>query len=199
MGISFGVSAGSLADGSSIIAENGKLATVLSSNRGQFILNGSIPVTTTFYSIDCPASTQTLSNAGLAYASGSSGSVYFTPNYSGKILVFWNVVMNGSTTGTFPINYALFYGSGTPYTQGNSDFNLDVGTTIKYVTQPFGITITGDSPFQNNSSGGMIIVDTLTLGTQYYFEIGIGIFNGSTYSNAVTVDLINVIISWMEI
>ena len=194
MGINFGVSASNLADGTSVIANNDKLSTSIGLNHGQYVLNGSVPVSTTFYSLSCPANVETGAYAGLNGASGSSGSVYFTPKYSGKIFISWNIVMNGSTTGTFPINYSIMYGTGTPPAQG-----LAVGLVGNYVIQAVGITITGSAPFQNNSTGSMVIDANLSIGTTYWFDVAIGIFNGNTYSNAVTVDLINAIISWFEI
>jgi hypothetical protein len=197
MGIHFGVSASSLADGTSILASNNKLGTASSLNYGRFVLDSAYNQDNKFYTCPTISSASEAFYCGLASASPSIGSAYFTPKYSGNIYISYTIMMGGTTaSGTALISSALTYGTGTAPEQG-SEYIIDYETAIAGL--PVGLAISGNAPWAQNSNAGSYLLTGLTVGTKYWFDILIGVFNGVQFSSDTTATLYNVVITWYEV
>ena len=199
MGINFGVSANSLADGTSIIASNNKLTTAGYSNNGFFLLNNDSTDYSAQYSFSVAASTTEANFTGMWNTTDypkQSGSVYFTPKHSGNIYVSWVIYAGGSTTGTFPVGAEIVYGSQSPPPTYDTTGAFPPANFISPAQQ---IVLNGDAPWQQAVSGSALITG-LSIGQQYWFDILFGVFGtGATYSNAITCNLYNVFITWYEL
>ena len=197
MGINFGVSANSLADGTSIIASKNKLGTTSSLNSGRFVLDNAYNQDNKFYTCPTLSSSSGAYYCGLASASPSLGSVYFTPKYSGNIFITYTIMMGGTTaSGIALISSALTYGSGTPPAQG-STYIIDYETPLAGL--PVGLAISGNAPWAQNANSGSYLITGLTIGTKYWFDVLIGIFNGVQFSSDTNATLYNVFITWYEV
>ena len=201
MGINFGVSANSLADGTSVVANNNKLGTTSYLNSSSFLLSDAVVPSLALYSvtIDSGDSGGYACGIGTSAYSGTSGTVSITPKYSGKIVVGYTVILGGDTTGTFQINAMLFYGKGNPVAQGTFYSQADIsGSSLSADGFPeLAVLISGSNPWQIPVSGTSLL--NLDVGTTYFLDVLIGIFGNYTYSNNVTIYLYNVMIYWYEI
>jgi hypothetical protein len=192
-----GVSAENLADGTSVVANNNKFGTTSALNSGRFVLDNAYNQDNAFYTCPTLSSSSGAYYCGLASATPSLGSVYFTPKYSGNIFVAYTIMMGGTTaTGDALVSSALTYGSGTPPAQG-SIYIVDYETPIAGL--PVGLAIAGNAPWSQNANSGSYLITGLTIGEQYWLDVLIGIFNGVQFSSDTTATLYNVVITWYEV
>ena len=201
MGINFGVSANSLADGTSVVVNENKLATSSATNNGSFLLVNDVVPSLSSYSVSIAANGSGGYAAGIGTSAYSStvGSAFITPKFSGKIFVSYMILLGGDTTGTFQINAMLFYGKGNPVAQGTFYSQADIsGSSLSADGFPeLAVLISGSNPWQIPVSGTSLL--NLDVGTTYFLDVLIGIFGNYTYSNNVTIYLYNVMIYWYEI
>lgn len=201
MGINFGVSANSLADGTSVVVNENKLATSSATNNGSFLLVNDVVPSLASYSVSIAANGSGGYAAGIGTSAYSStvGSAFITPKFSGKIFVSYMILLGGDTTGVFQINSMMFYGKGTPVAQGTFYSQADIsGSSLTADGFPeTGVVLNGNNPWQSAVSGVSIL--NLDVGTTYWLDCIIGIFGNYTYSNAITIYLYNVMIYWYEI
>ena len=205
MGINFGVSANSLADGTSIIAIKNKLGTTSSLNSGRFVLDNAYNQDNKFYTCPTLSSSSGAYYCGLASATPSLGSVYFTPKYSGNIFVSYTIMMGGTTaSGIALISSALTYGSksitgfSSPPPQGYS-YTTTYNSPTPLAGLPVGLSISGNAPWAQNANSGSYLITGLNIGEQYWFDVIIGIFNGVQFSSDTNATLYNVVITWYEV
>ena len=198
-----GVSAENLADGTSVVANNNKFGTTSALNSGRFVLDNAYNQDNAFYTCPTLSSSSGAYYCGLASATPSLGSVYFTPKYSGNIFVSYTIMVGGTTaTGTALISSALTYGSksitgySSPPSQG-SIYIVDYETPLAGL--PVGLAISGNAPWAQNANSGSYLITGLTIGEQYWFDVLIGIFNGVQFSSDTNVTLYNVVITWYEV
>jgi hypothetical protein len=167
MGINFGVSANSLANGSSIIAESGKLSTAQSLNKSYS------QVLQPDYSHSFAANSNTAVFVGM----GSNSLFQFTPKYSGEMFISLVAIGYAETEGAFVTFYAA-YGDGTPPSAGTT---LEEPPAISFSFAPsVNIVSPSSTALVVQNANFTAILTGLTIGTTYWIDVGMGIDNGTT-------------------